>query len=96
MMLYRVVQPPIEYILYKNSPVVPKLAPLVREISWSNNINIMEKCKDQTYVEYALKQMNAPIGVATYQLRNTLPDDMKAMLLDADEIVRRLKIFEAD
>lgn len=24
-----------------------KLAPLVREISWSNNIAIMEKCKDE-------------------------------------------------
>lgn len=32
---------------------------------------IICKSKDKTYVEYALKQTNAPIGVATYQLRNT-------------------------
>lgn len=41
-----------------------------------------------------MKQTNAPIGVATYQLRNTVPEDMKAMLPDPDEIAKRLKIFE--
>lgn len=55
---------------------------------------IICKSKDKTYVEYALKQINAPIGVATYQLRNTLPEEMKAMLPEPDEIVKRLKIFE--
>ncbi len=55
---------------------------------------IICKSKDKTYVEYALKRTNAPIGVATYQLRNTLPENMKALLPEPDEIVRRLKIFE--
>ncbi len=55
---------------------------------------IICKSKDKTYVEYALKQINAPIGVATYQLRDTLPEDMKAMLPEPEEIVRRLKVFE--
>ena len=55
---------------------------------------IICKSKDKTYVEYALKQANAPIGVATYQLRNTLPEDMKAMLPEPEEIVKRLRIFE--
>lgn len=55
---------------------------------------IICKSKDKTFVEYALKQTNAPIGVATYQLRKTLPEDMKAMLPDPNEIARRLKIFE--
>ena len=138
-----------------------KLAPLVREISWSNNIVIMEKCKDdlerefyiqmtkrygwskriltnfieaktfeaeyagkmqlylevldekvklpeenssigiiicknkdKTFVEYALRRTNAPIGVATYQLRNTLPEDMKNILPAPNEIIEKLKIFE--
>jgi predicted nuclease of restriction endonuclease-like (RecB) superfamily len=31
------------YLLYKDNE---KLAPLVQEISWSHNIVIMEKCKD--------------------------------------------------
>ena len=55
---------------------------------------IICKSKDKTYVEYALKNINAPIGVATYQLRNTLPEEMKAMLPEPKEIVKRLRIFE--
>ena len=55
---------------------------------------IICKSKDKTYVEYALKRTNAPIGVATYQLHNTLPDEMKAMLPEPEEIAKRLKIFD--
>ena len=57
---------------------------------------IICKSKDKTYVEYALKNINAPIGVATYQLRNTLPEELKALLPEAEAIVRRLRIFEAE
>lgn len=55
---------------------------------------IICKSKDKTYVEYALKQSNAPIGVATYRLSNSLPEEMKEMLPEPEEIVRRLGIFE--
>ncbi|MBS6062890.1 PDDEXK nuclease domain-containing protein [Criibacterium bergeronii] len=55
---------------------------------------IICKSKDKTFVEYALRRTNAPIGVATYQLRNTLPDDMKNMLPQPSEIVEKLKIFD--
>lgn len=55
---------------------------------------IICKSKDKTYVEYALKQTNASIGAATYQLRNTLPEDMKAMLPETEKIVKQLRIFE--
>ena len=41
-----------------------------------------------------LKNINMPIGVATYQLRNTLPEEMKEMLPEPEEIVKRLKVFE--
>ena len=37
------------YLTYRNSE---KLAPMVREISWSNNIIIMEKCKDDLQREF--------------------------------------------
>jgi len=57
---------------------------------------IICKSKDKTYVEYALKQSNAPIGVATYQLRNTLPEEMRAMLPEPEEIAKRLCIFEEE
>ena len=84
------------YLSYCDSE---KLAPLVQEISWSNNVVIMEKCKDdlqrefyiqmirrfckskdKAFVEYALKQSNVPIGVATYQLSKSLPEGMKKTL----------------
>lgn len=40
------------YLTYCNSP---KLAPLVREISWSNNVVIMEKCKDDLQREFYIQ-----------------------------------------
>ena len=55
---------------------------------------IICKSKDKTYVEYALKRSNVPIGVAIYQLRSSLPEDMKEMLPEPEEIAERLKIFE--
>lgn len=57
---------------------------------------IICKSKDKTYVEYALKNINAPIGVATYQLQNTLPEEMKSVLPEPEEIVKRLRLFEDD
>lgn len=55
---------------------------------------IICKSKDKTFVEYALKHSNAPIGVATYQLSSSLPDNMKELLPDPEEIIKKLKIFE--
>lgn len=57
---------------------------------------IICKSKDKTIVEYALKQSNAPIGVATYKVHNTLPDNMKELLPTPEEIAKRLKIFDND
>lgn len=55
---------------------------------------IICKSKDNTFVEYALRQSNVPIGVATYKLSKSLPEDMKEMLPEPEEIIKRLKIFE--
>ena len=41
-----------------------------------------------------VENINAPIGLTTYQLKNTLPEEMKAFLLELEEIVKRLQIFE--
>jgi hypothetical protein len=40
------------YISYKDNE---KVAPLVQEISWSNNIIILEKCENDFQKEYYLK-----------------------------------------
>lgn len=55
---------------------------------------IVCKSKDKTVVEYALKQSNAPIGVATYRLSSDLPENMRDLLPDPEEIAKRLKIFD--
>jgi predicted nuclease of restriction endonuclease-like (RecB) superfamily len=156
-----------------------KLAPLVREISWSHNIAIMEKCKDdheglfyvqqtrrnasnstatitgstccsptancgalvgvelkidefrpeyagkmnfylsllngrlrkpheapsigiiicksksRTTVEFALQDVNKPIGVATYTLSPQLPDSLSRFFPSSEELIRRIEAVSA-
>lgn len=52
---------------------------------------IICKDKNRTVVEYALKDSDKPIGVATYKIRNTLPYKMKNLLPSPEEIIDRLK-----
>ena len=54
------------YVTYRDSE---KLAPLVREISWSNNIIIMEKCKDDLQREFYI-QMTKRYGWTKRVLAN--------------------------
>lgn len=68
------------YVTYSNAE---NLAPLVREISWSKNIAIMEKCKDQLEREFYIKMT-----------KNTLPEKMKDLLPSSEEIENRLKNLE--
>ena len=68
------------YVTYSNAE---NLAPLVREISWSKNIAIMEKCKDQLEREFYIKMT-----------KNTLPEKMKDLLPSPEEIENRLKNLE--
>lgn len=42
--------------------------------------------KDKTSMEYALKQTNVPIEVVTYQLSKSLPEGMRKMLLESEEV----------
>ena len=42
------------YLTYRDSE---KLAPLVREISWSNNVIIMEKCKEDLQREFYIQMV---------------------------------------
>jgi len=49
-------------------------------------------CKDKkrTTVEYALKETNQPIGVATYKLSKELPTDLEEYIPSPDEIEKSL------
>lgn len=52
---------------------------------------IICKNKNRTIVEYALNDTDKPIGVATYQIINSLPEKMKDFLPSPEEIEKRLK-----
>lgn len=52
---------------------------------------IICKNKNRTIVEYALNDTDKPIGVATYQIIDSLPEKMKDLLPSPEEIEKRLK-----
>ena len=47
---------------------------------------ILCKSKNQAIAEYALRDMNKPIGVSAYQLQNALPEQMKGSLPTIEEL----------
>jgi hypothetical protein len=51
---------------------------------------ILCKTKNQTIVEYALREYNKPIGVAQYKIVKTLPDEMKNLLPTPEQITKTL------
>lgn len=51
---------------------------------------ILCKDKKKTVVEYALRDMNKPIGVSSYQFRDSLPEPLKASLPTAEQLEREL------
>lgn len=55
---------------------------------------ILCKSKQRTIVEYALKESNKPIGVATYQIVSQLPQELKNQLPDPAQVAKLLEGFE--
>ena len=55
---------------------------------------IICKSKKRTIVEYALKDSNQPIGVATYSLTSELPDSYQKILPDGEEIARKIDLLK--
>lgn len=51
---------------------------------------ILCKTKDRTIVEYALRESNKPIGVTTYQIVSTLPQEFQGQLPDPSQIAQLL------
>lgn len=64
------------YLTYKEET---KLAPLVREISWSNNVVIIEKCKDSLEKEFYI-QMTKRYGWTKRILTNFIEDYIVLLL----------------
>ena len=55
---------------------------------------ILCKSKQRTIVEYALKESNQPIGVATYRIVSTLPQELKDQLPGPEQVARLLEGME--
>lgn len=51
---------------------------------------ILCKFKNKTIVEYALKETNKPIGVATYLIVSTLPQELKDQLPTQEQVAKLL------
>lgn len=49
---------------------------------------IICKSKKRTIVEYALRDSNQPIGIATYSLTTKLPESYQELLPDGEEILK--------
>lgn len=57
---------------------------------------IICKSKDFTTVEFALKDINKPIGVATYSITTTLPKELSAFFPSSEELIQRVEsVIEA-
>ncbi|MCT7569968.1 DUF1016 domain-containing protein [Aliarcobacter butzleri] len=54
---------------------------------------IICKEKKRTTVEYALKDSNQPIGVATYKITESLPNNLKGLLPSSQEIEEKVMNF---
>ena len=64
----------------------------VREDFEESSIGIVLcKEKNRTVVEYALHDALKPIGVATYEIRKTLPQELEGQLPSPDDIARILQ-----
>jgi hypothetical protein len=52
---------------------------------------ILCKSKDKTIVEYALRESNKPIGVATYRMVTTLPHEYEGQLPAPEQVAKLLE-----
>ncbi|MUG96265.1 DUF1016 family protein [Scytonema sp. UIC 10036] len=55
---------------------------------------ILCKSKNKTIVEYALKESNKPIGVATYQIVSTVPEELQHQLPAPEQVAKLLEGIE--
>ena len=57
---------------------------------------IICKEKNRTVVEYALANSDKPIGIATYKIHDSLPEQMKDLLPSPEEIKNRLEMLDEE
>jgi nuclease YhcG-like protein len=55
---------------------------------------ILCKSKNRTVVEYALREAKKPIGIATYKMVSTLPNELKGELPAPEQVAKLLEDIE--
>ena len=58
------------------------------------DFKVSRGAKDKTIVEYALKESNKPIGVATYQIVTAVPQSLQGELPSPEQIMKLLEGIE--
>lgn len=56
---------------------------------------IICKSKNRTIVEYALQESKQPIGVATYRIAPTLPEDWQQYLPTTEQLIKHTQLIDA-
>jgi predicted nuclease of restriction endonuclease-like (RecB) superfamily len=57
---------------------------------------VLCKTQDHTVVEYALRDLNKPIGISTYRLRDALPETLKGNLPTIAELETQLNVLSVE
>jgi hypothetical protein len=57
---------------------------------------VLCKTQDHTVVEYALRDLNKPIGISTYQLKDSLPEPLKGNLPTIEELETQLNVLSVE
>ena len=57
---------------------------------------IICKSKDRTLVEYPIRDAKRPIGVSTYRVLTSVPDDLKGLLPAPEQIAKLLQEVDGD
>ena len=69
----------------------PRMTGVSSNNLWRAHNYIICKSKDNTTVEFALRDVNKPIGVATYSFTKTLPKELSAFFPSPEELVLRVE-----
>lgn len=67
--------------------------PIVRQFCEFVGI-ILCQSADKPYVEYAIRDYNKPLGVATYRTADEMPENLKRALPPIDELRKQLEIAD--
>lgn len=57
---------------------------------------LLSKEKNKVKAEYALKDINKPIGISEYELIKSIPEDLKSNLTTIEELEREIEDKMAD